>query len=55
MKRLWLRTIGAVIRITPAGHRSLVDIRSVSRVGRSDAGTNAKRIRLFMQRLSGAG
>ena len=44
-----------VIRITPAGHRSLVDIRSVSRVGRSDAGTNAKRIRLFMQRLSGAG
>lgn len=44
-----------VIRITPAGHRSLVDIRSVSRVGRSDAGTNAKRIRLFMQRLPGAG
>lgn len=44
-----------VIRITTAGHRSLVDIRSVSRVGRSDAGTNAKRIRLFMQHLSGEG
>jgi uncharacterized protein (DUF1499 family) len=44
-----------VIRITPAGHRSLVDIRSLSRVGRSDVGTNAKRIRLFMQRLTGGG
>jgi hypothetical protein len=44
-----------VIRITPAGNRSLVDIRSVSRVGRSDVGTNAERIRVFMQRLTGAG
>ncbi|SNB44666.1 DUF1499 domain-containing protein [Geobacter sp. DSM 9736] len=40
-----------VIRITPAGYRSLVDIRSVSRVGRSDAGTNADRIRQFLQKL----
>lgn len=37
-----------VVRVTPAGHRSLVDIRSVSRVGRSDAGTNAARIRRFL-------
>jgi hypothetical protein len=44
-----------VIRVTPAGYRSLVDIRSVSRVGRSDVGTNAKRIRAFMARVSGAG
>lgn len=42
-----------VIRITPAGDRSLVDIRSVSRVGKSDVGTNARRIRAFMQRLIG--
>lgn len=44
-----------VIRITPVDHRSLIDIRSVSRVGRSDVGTNAKRIRRFVQQLPGAG
>jgi uncharacterized protein (DUF1499 family) len=43
-----------VMRITPADDRSQVDIRSVSRVGRSDVGTNAKRIRAFLQRLAGA-
>lgn len=43
-----------VIRITPAADRSLVDIRSVSRVGKSDVGTNARRIRAFMQRLTEA-
>ena len=41
-----------VIRITPAGDRSLVDVRSVSRVGVSDVGTNAKRIRAFIARMS---
>lgn len=40
-----------VIRITAAGERSLVDIRSVSRVGKSDIGTNAKRIRTYLKRL----
>jgi uncharacterized protein (DUF1499 family) len=44
-----------VIRITPADYRSLVDIRSVSRVGRSDAGTNAKRIRAYIAKLGGRG
>lgn len=44
-----------VVRITPAGHRSLVDVRSVSRVGRSDAGTNARRIRAYLARLKGSG
>ena len=44
-----------VIRVTPAGYRSLVDIRSVSRVGRSDLGTNAKRIRAFMVKMTGSG
>jgi hypothetical protein len=43
-----------VIRIFPAGagDRSLVDIRSVSRVGISDVGTNAKRIRTFLAKLT---
>jgi len=41
-----------VIRITPAGSGSRVDMRSVSRVGRSDLGTNATRIREFLRRLS---
>jgi len=41
-----------VIRITPSGKTSLVDIRSVSRVGLSDVGTNARRIRLFMGKLA---
>ena len=41
-----------VIRITPSGKSSRVDVRSVSRVGRSDVGTNAKRIRKYLKKLS---
>jgi uncharacterized protein (DUF1499 family) len=37
-----------VIRITPHGAGSRLDIRSMSRLGRSDLGANAKRIRAFM-------
>jgi hypothetical protein len=37
-----------VIRITAMDGRSRIDIRSVSRVGRSDVGTNAARIRRFI-------
>lgn len=37
-----------VIRIAGANQGSRVDVRSVSRVGRSDVGTNAKRIRRFL-------
>lgn len=44
-----------VIRITAAGQRSLIDIRSVSRVGISDLGTNAHRIRTFLTKMSHAG
>jgi uncharacterized protein (DUF1499 family) len=44
-----------VVRITPAGYRCLVDIRSVSRVGRSDVGANAARIREFLGRLGSGG
>lgn len=40
-----------VVRITPAGAGSRVDVRSVSRVGRSDLGTNARRIRAYLERL----
>ncbi len=41
-----------IIRITPAGPASRVDLRSVSRVGRSDLGTNARRIREFYRLLA---
>jgi len=44
-----------VLRIVPAaGNGSRVDIRSVSRVGRSDVGTNARRIRAFLKRFAEA-
>ena len=54
-RTLWFGFIGdVVIRFTPAaGSGSRVDIRSLSRVGRSDLGTNAKRIRAFLARLKG--
>lgn len=40
-----------VVRVGAAGTGSRVDVRSVSRVGRSDLGTNAKRIREFLGRV----
>jgi len=42
-----------VVRITAAGGASRIDVRSVSRVGRSDAGANARRIERFLERLRG--
>lgn len=44
-----------VIRITPAGDGSQLDIRSMSRMGLSDVGMNAKRIRKFIASLKAAG
>jgi uncharacterized protein (DUF1499 family) len=41
-----------VVRIRPEGTGSRVDVRSVSRVGASDIGANAKRIREFLARLT---
>ena len=41
-----------VVRITPQGQGSVVDVRSLSRVGGSDFGTNAKRVRAYLKRLS---
>lgn len=40
-----------VIRITPGNEVTLVDVRSKSRIGTSDIGLNAKRIRRFRERL----
>lgn len=41
-----------VVRITPSQGGSRVDVRSVSRVGRSDVGANARRIRVFLEKLA---
>lgn len=41
-----------VVRLTPIGGRTVVDVRSVSRIGRSDVGTNARRIREYLDALS---
>ena len=40
-----------VVRLTPWGAGTRVDVRSVSRVGRSDVGTNARRIRRYLSTL----
>jgi uncharacterized protein (DUF1499 family) len=41
-----------VIRIAPHASGSRIDVRSKSRIGRSDLGTNAKRIRAYVHALS---
>lgn len=43
-----------VIRLTPRGYGTYVDIRSKSRIGRGDMGTNARRVRAFLARLGEA-
>lgn len=40
-----------VVRISPDQTGSRIDVRSVSRVGKSDVGTNARRISAFLTRL----
>jgi uncharacterized protein (DUF1499 family) len=44
-----------VVRIQSRGDESLVDVRSVSRVGKSDVGANAQRIRAYLRKLDRAG
>ena len=39
------------IRVTPHGKGSRIDLRSKSRVGRGDAGANAKRIRTYLEKF----
>ena len=41
-----------VVRIRPEAQGSRVDVRSASRVGRSDVGANAKRVREFLAKLT---
>lgn len=43
-----------VVRISPASEGTRVDVRSVSRVGTGDAGTNAARIRSFFREFERA-
>jgi uncharacterized protein (DUF1499 family) len=43
-----------VVRVAPSGNGSRVDVRSLSRVGKSDFGVNANRIRKFLRQLAGA-
>lgn len=38
-----------VIRLTPLNDRTVVDVRSLSRVGGGDAGTNARRVRKYLE------
>lgn len=40
-----------VVRIRAAGVGSRVDVRSISRVGKSDLGVNARRVRAYLERL----
>ena len=40
-----------VVRLTPSQSGSRVDVRSVSRVGKSDLGTNARRINAYLARV----
>ena len=44
-----------VIRVRPAEKGSELDMRSMSRIGRSDVGTNAARIRAFLEKLRASG
>jgi len=41
------------VRVGAAPDGSRVDVRSVSRIGRSDLGANARRIRVFLSALAG--
>ena len=40
-----------VVRVAPGASGSRVEMRSKSRVGRGDAGTNARRIQAYFERL----
>lgn len=53
---LWFGFIDdVVIRVEAEGDGSRIDVRSVSRVGKSDVGTNAKRIRAYLATLARLG
>lgn len=50
--KLWAFTDDVVIRIVAKSDKTEIDLRSVSRVGRSDLGVNAKRIQHFLDAYS---
>lgn len=53
---LWFGfTDDVVIRVEAEGSGSRIDVRSVSRVGKSDVGTNAKRIKAYLATLARLG
>jgi uncharacterized protein (DUF1499 family) len=41
-----------VIRLTPLQGRTVVDVRSKSRIGRGDMGANARRVRAYIEEIS---
>lgn len=41
-----------VVKVTPINNKSRIDIRSVSRIGRSDKGVNAARIVEFTENFN---
>jgi uncharacterized protein (DUF1499 family) len=49
--RWWRLRDDVVVRVRAAGGGARVDIRSKSRIGRSDLGANAARVRAFSERL----
>ena len=50
---LWAFKDDVVIRISQKAGQTAIDVRSVSRVGQSDVGANAKRIKKFFAEYSG--
>lgn len=53
---LWFGfTDDVVIRVEADGRGSRIDVRSVSRVGKSDVGTNAKRLKAYLATLARLG
>jgi len=44
-----------VIRVRAANNGSALDVRSMSRIGKSDVGTNAARVRRFLARVKASG
>lgn len=40
-----------VVRLSPEGSGSCVDVRSLSRIGKSDVGANSRRVRAYLEKL----
>ena len=45
-------TLASNVRLSPTSTGSRIDVRSVSRVGKSDVGTNARRIKAYLARVN---